>query len=228
LISGFRLLSTASHTLLMKSLRLLPLLIIPLLGAEPPTLAPGGITLWNGRDLTGWRIYVNDATAEPAKAWSPTGGVLRLDTKASGYLRTEKEFSNYRLHVEWRWPAGTPANANSGVLLHVHGPDAIWPLCFEAQLKNGNAGQIVGMGVDIPDAPLQNNRKRSPRLADASEKPLGEWNAYDIRCRGDTIEVLVNGVRQNHVTKLPVSSGAIALQLEGFPIEFRNIWLEPL
>jgi hypothetical protein len=185
--------------------------------------------LWNGTDLRGWTLYLGDTAADPQSVWSATDGVLRLDTKASGYIRTEKPFSNYRLHVEWRWPTkDVPANTNSGVLLHVHGADAVWPLCFEAQLKNGNAGQIVGMGLDIPDAPLQNNRKRSPRLADASEKPLGEWNAYDIHCRGDTIEVFVNGVRQNHVTKLPVSSGAIALQMEGFPIEFRNVWLEPL
>ncbi|HKB57695.1 MAG TPA: family 16 glycoside hydrolase [Lacunisphaera sp.] len=45
---------------------------------------------------------------------------------------------------------------------------------------------------------------------------------------GDTIEVFVNGVRQNQVGKLPVSAGNIALQMEGFPIEFRNVWLEAL
>jgi hypothetical protein len=184
--------------------------------------------LWNGTDLTGWKFYVNDATVAPAVVWSAADGVLRLATKASGYLRTGQEFSNYHLHAEWRWPKDAPANTNSGVLLHVHGPDAVWPLCFEAQLKAGNAGQIVGLGLDIPDAPLQAGRKRAPKLADSSEKPLGGWNAYEIFCRGDTIEVFVNGVRQNHVTRLPVSAGAIALQLEGFPVEFRNVWLEPL
>jgi len=201
---------------------------------DPPVSnAPGAAKvvrtiLWNGTDLAGWTLYLGDATVDAKSAWSATGGVLRLDTKASGYIKAEKSFSNYRLHVEWRWAKDAAPNANSGVLLHVHGPDAVWPLCFEAQLKNGNAGQVVGMGLDIPAAPLQNNRKRSPRLAEASEKPLGEWNTYDLHCRGDTIEVFVNGVRQNHVTKLPVSAGAIALQMEGFPIEFRNVWLEPL
>lgn len=201
---------------------------------DPPVSnAPGAAkivrtTLWNGTDLAGWTLYLGDATVDAKGVWSATGGVLRLDTKASGYIKAEKSFSNYRLHVEWRWAKDAAPNANSGVLLHVHGPDAVWPLCFEAQLKNGNAGQVVGMGLDIPAAPLQNNRKRSPRLAEASEKPLGEWNTYDLHCRGDTIEVFVNGVRQNHVTKLPVSAGAIALQMEGFPIEFRNVWLEPL
>lgn len=198
--------------------------------APVPAPPPGTnrISLWNGRDLTGWKFYVNDATVTPDAAVSIRDGVLGLATKASGYLKTEKDYSNYHLHVEWRWPAGAPANTNSGVLLHVHGPDAVWPLCFEAQLKTGNAGQVVGMGLDIPDAPLQNNRKRAPKLADSSERLLGEWNSYEIFCRADTIEVFINGVRQNHVTKLPVSAGAIALQMESFPIEFRNVWLEPL
>jgi len=190
---------------------------------------PERVALWNGRDLTGWRIYVNDPAVTPASVWRASDGVLHLDTKASGYLRTESTYSNYHLHVEWRWSGpDIPANSNSGVLVHVHGPDAVWPLGFECQLKNGNAGQIVGLGLDIPDAPLQNNRKRAPRLAAPSEQPPGEWNTYEITCRGDSIECSVNGVRQNRVGKLPVDSGAIALQLEGFPIEFRNVWLEEL
>lgn len=212
-------------------------LFVPVLlladGAVPPKER---VTLWNGRDLTGWHLFIKDATVQPASVWSAAGGVLRCDSKAGGYLKTERIFANYHLHVEWRWPALStvegpmpPApNTNSGVLVHVHGPDAIWPLCFECQLKTGNAGQVVGMGLDIPAAPLLNNRKRAPRLADSSEKPPGEWNTYEIYCRGDTIEVFVNSVRQNFVEKLPISAGAIALQLEGFPIEFRNVWLEPL
>jgi hypothetical protein len=208
-------------------------LLLPLASAQPyapdhAAATPERLVLWNGRDLTGWKVYVNDPAVTPASVWQASGGVLHLDTKASGYLRSEKEYSNFHLHVEWRWTKDAPANSNSGVLVHVHGPDAVWPLCFECQLKNGNAGQIVGIGLDIPDAPLQNNRKRAPRLAAPSEKPPGEWNTYEITCRDDTIECSVNGVRQNRVAKLPVSAGAIALQLEGFPIEFRNVWLKPL
>jgi hypothetical protein len=198
--------------------------------------APTRTTLWNGRNLTGWKLFLGDPTVDPAGAWSASEGVLHLNSKASGYVKTETSFSNYHLHVEWRWPALSTAegpaaaasNSNSGVMVHVHGPDAVWPLCFECQLKTGNAGQVVGMGLDIPDAPLLNNRKRAPKFADSSEKPPGEWNTYEIYCRGDTIEAFVNGVRQNQVGKLPVAAGAIALQLEGFPVDFRNVWLEQL
>jgi hypothetical protein len=185
------------------------------------------LALWNGRDLSGWTFYSRDAKLDAASAVRSGGGTLRVDTSTSGYLATERSFSDYHLHVEWRWPQGARENSNSGVLVHVSGPDAIWPLSFECQLKNGNAGQVVGMGLDIPGAPLLNQRKRAPRRATPSERPLGEWNTYEIYARGNELIAFVNGVLQNHVTALPRSAGKIALQLEGFPIELRNLWLEP-
>jgi len=197
-------------------------------GARPVAPTTSRVALWNGRDLAGWKLFLGDPTVDPATVWTATDGVLRFDTKASGYAKTEKTYSDYHLHVEWRWPQDASPTSNSGVLVHLHGPDAVWPLCFECQLKTGNAGQVVGMGLDIPDAPLQNNRKRAPKFAESSEKPLGEWNVYEIWCRAATIEVFINGVRQNRVEKLPDSAGNIALQMEGFPVEFRNVWLEPL
>jgi hypothetical protein len=198
-------------------------------GAEATEgLPPNAIALSNGHDLAGWRLYLDGGKTEASAATVSTEGVIHLASKLSGYLVTEKKYSNYHLHVEWRWPKDAPANANSGVMVHLNPPDAIWPAAFECQLKTGNAGQVVGMGLDIPAAPMVTNRKRAPRLADPSEKPLGEWNAYEIYCRGKSIEVFVNGVRQNEVSDLPVSEGGIALQLEGFPIEFRNVWLAPL
>jgi hypothetical protein len=189
---------------------------------------PARTALWNGRDLKGWTFYANDPKLDARAAISMRGGVLRFDTPASGYIKTERSYSDYRLHVEWRWPEGSAENANSGIMLHTHGPDAIWPLSFEAQLKTTNAGQVVGMGLDIPLAPLLNNRKRAPRFVPHSELPIGGWNEYEIYCRGDRIEAYVNGVLQNNVDQLPVQAGQIALQMEGFPIEFRNVWLEPL
>jgi hypothetical protein len=196
--------------------------------AAPDSSSAKRVTLWNGHDLEGWTLFIGTKDVAPASVWTAHDGILRFDTKTSGYAKTTRTFSNYHLHVEWRWPKDAVANSNSGVLVHLNGPDVIWPSCFECQLKTGNAGQVVGMGLDIPAAPMQNNRKRAPRLTDSSEKPHGDWNTYEIFCRGDAIEVFVNGVRQNAVDKLPVSSGAVALQMEGYPIEFRNVWLESL
>jgi len=197
--------------------------------AEPrASNSAGRVTLWNGRDLSGWTFHANDPKVDARAAVHIKGGTMRFDTPAWGYIKTERVHSDYHLHVEWRWPEGSAENANSGVMLHTHGPDTIWPLCFEAQLKTTNAGQVVGMGLDIPAAPLLNNRKRAPRFLPQSEAPVGGWNEYEIYARADRIEAYVNGVLQNNVDQLPVRAGQIALQMEGFPIEFRNVWLEPL
>lgn len=196
--------------------------------------------LFNGKDLTGWKIYQGATAAVPAtapasqpaadaaKIWSVADGVLRLNTTTPGYVVTDEAYANYKLHVEWRWPKDAVTRTNSGVLLHVHGPAAIWPACYEAQLQNGSAGQVTGMGLDIPDAAMQNKRKRANRFAGVTEKPFGEWNSYDIVAEGDTLTLTINGVLANKVTKLPAKGGAIALQMEGFAIEFRNVRIEPL
>ena len=187
------------------------------------------VELWNGRDLAGWTVFSADPAADPAPVWRAlAGGVLRLESKASGYLRTTATYANYRLHLEWRWPAEAPEKPNSGVILHVNGPDRIWPDGYEFQLRAGLAGQIVAFRQELPGAPVSNGLQRAARLAPASELPSGEWNAAEITCRGDLLEIIVNGVRQNRIERLPVASGALALQLEGAPIEFRHIRLQPL
>ena len=79
--------------------------------------------------------------------------------------------------------------------------------------------------------PLTSAPGKTPQLdrqKPSSEKPLGEWNAIDVVCRGDTVEVTVNGVVQNRVTSSQPAAGKIGLQLEGLPYELRNLRLTPL
>ena len=193
---------------------------------EPPA---GAVSLLNGRDLAGWYLYLGDAKPAADAVVANSDGVVRFGTNLTGYFVTEKTFSNYRLRLEWRWPADAPTNTKGGVFVHLRKPDALWPVCIEAQLANKNAGQIVGQGgVDLPGAPLINGKKRAPKLRESSEKPVGEWNVYEIVCRGRTLEVSINGVRQNRIEGLPIDSGAVGFQLEKFPFEVRRIWLSPL
>lgn len=194
-------------------------------GARPPA---GATVLFDGRDLTGWTVFLKDPSVDPKSVWSVANGVLRLAGKPTGYVKTATSYENYHLHVEWRWPAHAAPKSNSGVFVHLHGTDVIWPASIECQLAAGNAGQLVGGDVTLPGAPIINKKPRAPKLAASSEKPFGEWNVYDIVCRGDVIDVTVNGVHQNHVEKISVTSGRIGLQMEGYPVEFRNLWLERL
>lgn len=202
------------------------ILATSLLAQSTTAPAANRVAIFNGKDITGWRVWLENDAKPEKPVWSVADSVLKFDTTLRGYIITEKEYSNYHLHVEWRWPVGAVGRSNSGVLVHTQPPDYIWTKSFEVQLQTNNAGQVVGMDLDIPDAPMLQNRKRAPRLTNPSEKPIGEWNMADIHCKGNTIEVFINGTKQNYVDKLPISEGKICLQMEGFPIEFRNIWLE--
>jgi hypothetical protein len=194
--------------------------------AQSPVPAPSApfaprIELRNDADLAGWR-FIN----KPGKTGA--GCVLHegvITPTAVGYLRTIKKFSNYYLHVEWRWPAKV---GNSGVLVHINGDDAVWPNCVQCQIKGDATGDLLGMkGFDF-GKPLVNGNQLAKRTGPPAEKPVGEWNTYDIVCRADTIELRVNGVLQNHLEKLPATTGFVALQMEGPPVEFRHVWLQPL
>ena len=186
--------------------------------------------LWNGEDFKGWKLHVDDANVDVHSVWSVKDGVIHCAGVPKGYIRTKKKYSNYKLHLEWRW-ADKPTN--SGVLLHASGPDKVWPKCIESQLQHGNAGDFVligGTGIEV-DGKLKQDTSKIIKVAkkeDNSENPPGEWNSYDILCHGGTIINRVNGVLQNSGTNATETSGKICLQSEGSPIEFRNIYIEPL
>lgn len=186
--------------------------------------------LWNGQDFTGWVRFVADAAVDVNDIWRVRGGAIYCEGKPNGYIRTEQKYRNYHLHVEWRWPEEP---TNSGVLLHAQGPDQVWPVCVECQLKAGSAGDFVlmgGAGLTVDGVDQQNAEKRFvviDKKAATSEKPAGQWNSYDIHCKGGSIRCYVNGVLQNEGTGATLKSGWICLQSEGSPIEFRNIYILP-
>ena len=187
------------------------------------------LPLFNGKDLSGWKVIPEEADTQDT--WYVKDGILCSTGKPNGYLRTEKEYSNYHLHIEWRWP---DEPTNSGVFIHAGGEDKVWPELIECQLMAGNAGDFVlingtGMTVDGQDRKDQNRQFVGiPKKQASSEKPAGQWNSYDIYCKGDTIKCLVNDVLQNEGTSVTPNSGYICLQSEGGPIEFRNIYIDDL
>jgi hypothetical protein len=193
--------------------------------AEPSITPAKKIDLFDGKTLSGW-TFVSKGTNAPAESiWSVTNGVIACLGKPNGYARTLKSYRDYKLHAEWRFPAGP---GNSGVFLHITGADKVWPNCLEAQLASGSAGEVRLNGGSHADNLATPDAKSFPRRQPSSEKPVGEWNSYDILCHSNTVTVQVNGVLQNEIAGSSVSSGAIGLQAEGKPVEFQNITIEPL
>ena len=196
------------------------------------------IALFNGKDLSGWQHYLWDSankredTVTPMSAvWSVKDGILYCKGKPTGYIRTEKEYENYRLTLEWRWPEGT-TRGNNGVLVHTTTKNALgqWPKSIEVQLALGEAGDfwVIGTDLDVENEAARKEGRRHKNLTDGSEKPVGQWNKMEIVAKGNTLTVYVNGVLVNKATNLTQSKGAISLQSEGAPAMFRNIYLEPL
>jgi hypothetical protein len=204
---------------------------VVLLAGSPLSAAPEvPIALFNGRDSSGWTYHLEKPDAKPSDVWSVKDGVLRCTGKPTGYLITkENNFENYNLSLDWRWPG---KGGNNGVLVHVTKPGelGVWPKCFEVQLQSDSAGELwtIGTTLEVKHPTTHVDDRRHKNEISGTEKPLGQWNTMEIICVGDEIDVKVNGYLVNRATKLSQHRGAIGLQSEGTPIEFRGITLTKL
>jgi len=201
------------------------------------------IELFNGKDLTGWHADVPEMDTNN-KATNPfivrNGMLVSLGTPG-GHLITDKEFENYRLQVEYRFPS---VAGNSGVLVHTSTPRALYqmfPKSIEVQLEHGNAGDFWCIVQDITVPGMEKRRgpkekwgttegkeRRIINLTDNSEKPIGEWNTMIIECVRDTVKVWENGDLVNYGYNATAQKGKLALQSEGSEVEFRKLELTPI
>jgi hypothetical protein len=178
--------------------------------------------LFNGNDLTGWKV--TDKTK--INGWSVKDGVLinntpKLDFSAYGdhaNLRTEKEFEDFRLHIEFQPPPG----GNSGVYLRG---------MYEVQVVDHDSYMQGIQGVGAIFGRIKPSKNAG--------EPGGEWNTYDITLVDRHVTVVLNGETvidnkpvlgptggaiQSDVTK----PGPIFLQGDHTSVAYRNITIEPV
>src|SRR5688500_16624610 len=112
---------SATHRLLM--IALVSAAISGLALADGETIA-----LFNNKDLTGWTAEFSKEGVKMEDVWRVEEGVLMCRGQPSGYLRTQGEYENYVLTLEWLWTPGGKGG-NSGVLVHASTPRAlgVWP-----------------------------------------------------------------------------------------------------
>ncbi len=211
--------------------------LIALVSALRPARAadPGAFrALFNGKDLTGW-ANVNTAS----DTWSVRDGLLVCRGKPIGVMRSEKQYENFILHVEWMH---LEAGGNSGVFLwsdaapqeRTRLPKGLEVQMLELEWPNLNRekdgtprpiayvhGELFGAGglEVVPDNP---RGKRSMSFENLC-KGKGEWNTYDVVAVDGVVKLSVNGKFVNGVSQSSVRKGYLCLESEGAEIHFRNI-----
>jgi hypothetical protein len=199
--------------------------------------------LFNGKDLSGWHADVPaaDTNARLRNPFVVRNGLLVSLGEPRGHLITDSTYRDYRLEVEYRFPA---APGNAGVLVHASTPRALYkmfPRSIEVQMEHGNAGDFWCILEDIRVPDMERRRgppsqwgttegkaRRILNLTDDSEKPLGEWNVMVIEAVGRAIRVWVNGDLVNDGSDATADRGRIAVQSEGSEVEFRKLLLRPI
>ncbi|MEW6073836.1 MAG: family 16 glycoside hydrolase [Planctomycetota bacterium] len=184
--------------------------------------------LFDGQSLAGWTHHL-EPEGKLADVWSVTPeGVLVCRGNPAGYIRTEQDFTNYTLRLQWRFDPVTKQAGNSGVLLRMIGPDQVWPRSVEAQLQSGAAGDFW----NIEEFPMQavhaRTNGRNTKATAVNENPVGEWNQYEITVWHGHVVLRVNGQILNQAWDCLEVPGRICLQSEGAEIHFREIRLMPL
>lgn len=170
--------------------------------------------------------------------WHVDKDLLICKGKPIGVMRSEKQYENFILHIEWMHmePGGnsgtfvwSSANPNKDSRL----PNGVEVQMLELDWVNLNKkdgvtppiayvhGELFGVGgvETLPDNPRDTRSKSIENRC----KGRGEWNIYDVVCVDGVIKLSVNGKFVNGIAKATQKKGYICLESEGSEIHFRNI-----
>jgi hypothetical protein len=205
------------------------------LHAEDKAPPEGFTSLFNGKDLTGWKVPAGDNGH-----WKVKDGVIdydaRSEAKKDKSLWTEQSFKDFELRIDWRlkpepgytWkvpvigpdgdekkgPDGKPEmveveDADSGILVRGSGRSQIniwmWPI---------GSGEVYGYRVN-KKMPAEVRAGVTPKKR--ADKPRGEWNTFEITMKGEHLWVKLNGEEVISNAQLPGvrEAGPIGLQHHG-------------
>ena len=205
------------------------------LGAAPQD--DGFVSLFNGRDLTGWVAPEGDNGH-----WKVVNGVIdydaRSEAKGSKNLVSREEYRDFVLKLDWRlkatpWvnpyvkyilPDGSYARGVDGKELNLALPDSDSGV-YLRDLKTGKSqvniwcwpigsGEVFGYREN-PDMPPEVRAGVTPKHQ--ADRPVGEWNTFVITLKGDRLTVVLNDVTVIENSQLPgiPESGPVAFQHHG-------------
>jgi hypothetical protein len=204
--------------------------------AAPAAQAPDGFTpLFNGRDLTGWKVPEGDNGH-----WRVVDGVIDYDAeseaKGDKSLASEKSFGDYVLRLDWRIKATPFVNPNVFILkpdgshkrdadgkeIRLAVPDSDSGIYMRGMSKAqvniwawpAGSGEVYGYRMDAKMPPEVRAGVTPKRNAD---RDIGQWNTFEITMKGDRLTVVLNGIEVITNAQLPgiPARGPIVLQHHG-------------
>jgi hypothetical protein len=207
----------------------LSVLLIPATGVLADDPPPGFVSLFNGRDLTGWKVPEGDNGH-----WKVVDGVIDYDAESEApgdkSLWSEGEYGDFVLRVDWRIKDTPWVNPHAKIVM----PDG--------SDKKGPDGKDVDIAVPDSDSGiyLRGNPKSQVNIW-CWPVGSGEWNSYEITMKGDRLTVVLNGKKVIDQARLPgvAARGPIGLQHHGSKeggvwvappalVQFRNISIKTL
>jgi hypothetical protein len=187
----------------------LSLLVSPNVPLAADETEEGFVSLFDGKTLNGWHLR-NDAK------FFVEDGVIKHNL-GRGWLCSDREYADFIVRLEFRFMK--PAQ-DGGVFLRAGKEGEDWPdRKYEVQCENtARMATIFGVKHDL-----------DVDLVQKVLKPVGEWNEYDIKIVGPSIEVRLNG--ELVATSLSADSlkqGYLGLQGENGSHEYRNFRIKDL
>jgi hypothetical protein len=175
-------------------------------------------SLFNGKDLTGWKIYGTEK-------WYVDNGQLVCESgpdKKYGYLATEKFYKNFDITVEFL----QESNGNSGLFFRS---------TIEGTKISGWQCEVAPQGHDTGGIYESYGRGWLKQIPDDKENILkpGKWNKMRLRVEGDRVQSWLNGKPMVDFTdeKIGKGNGSIALQIHdggGIKVRWRKLVIEEL
>ena len=210
------------------------------------TQDPGFTSLFNGKDLTGWKVPAGDNGH-----WKVVDGVIDYDAESEApgndkSLWSEREFANFVLRVDWRikstpyinpgvpiiLPSGLHKKDADGKEIRTSVPDSDSGIYLRGNSKAQvniwgwpiGSGEVYGYRMDDKMPPEVRAGVTPKRIAD---RDIGAWNTFEITMRGDRLTVVLNGQEVISNAQLPdvPARGPIALQHHGS--KKGGVWVSP-
>ena len=201
--------------------------ITPSLAAAPD----GWTELFNGRDLTGWVIEgtkENRKSGEAKPVWSVANGLIHCEGSGFGFLRYDREYCDFTLHVEYRLTKG----CNSGIgIRHAK-------YTGKSETRPSYSGYEIQLLDDGGKQPGKGSSASLYRYVAPKSLPVkkpGEWNTIEIECRGPKIKITLNGELVQDADQSTIDEikrkplcGYISVQNHGKTIDFRNLRIKEI